>query len=278
MKSHEFLASIPSSEIYRIIDCLPSDTISKSKTEKVGFLEMDFTERNKQVFELLGKVPELSKHVFDLIEQAGCGIGIGKYDEDRTIYSQSTLFNSDLAAASAASTSSSALSTTTNSDDKRRTIHLGIDVFVQSETQIFAPFDSVVHSFQNNANDGDYGPTIILSHQIERSGLTLSFYTLYGHLSLESIQNLQIGQCISQGTPFCRVGDYPINGNWPAHLHFQIIAPDQPKSSAKDEKQQLLRPILDKWQGDFPGVASKLERQYYLDICPDPNLLLRLKK
>jgi hypothetical protein len=40
-----------------------------------------------------------------------------------------------------------------------------------------AALDGRVHSFQNNDSLGNYGPTIILEHQVE----DLTFYTLYGH-------------------------------------------------------------------------------------------------
>jgi murein DD-endopeptidase MepM/ murein hydrolase activator NlpD len=46
-----------------------------------------------------------------------------------------------------------------------------------------------VHSFNYNTGLGDYGPTIILEHKIEDH----KFYTLYGHLSLESIDGIEIG-------------------------------------------------------------------------------------
>ena len=79
--------------------------------------------------------------------------------------------------------------------------------------------NAVVHSFKNNMNHGDYGPTIILEHKI--TGVT--FYTLYGHLSLKSIQNLEIGKRFKQGEKIATLGDASINGDYPPHLHFQII-------------------------------------------------------
>ncbi len=153
--------------------------------------------------------------------------GIGRYNEDRIIYRQS-------------------LSLT-------RSVHLGMDVFVTPGTPVFAPLTGKVHSFQDNDARGDYGPTIILEHQIE--GCT--FYTLYGHLTRDSL-NLEVGQVISQGEEFASIGNYPVNGNWPPHLHFQIITDMLGRS------------------GDFPGVCALSEREYWLSICPDPNLILRL--
>ena len=54
------------------------------------------------------------------------------------------------------------------------------------------------------------------------------------------------------------LGDATINGDYAPHLHFQII---------KDIAENT---------GDYPGVCSKNKRNYYLDNCPDPNLLLKI--
>ncbi len=50
---------------------------------------------------------------------------------------------------------------------EQRNIHLGLDLWAPVETPVTAVLNGRVHSFQNNMNSGDYGPTIILSHQIE---------------------------------------------------------------------------------------------------------------
>ena len=87
-------------------------------------------------------------------------IAFGGYLEPRSIYNRSNYFNSK-----------SAL--------EARNIHLGIDLWCAAETPVLAAFDGVVHSFKDNTNHGDYGPTIILKHCIDN----VEFYTLYGHLS-----------------------------------------------------------------------------------------------
>ena len=76
-----------------------------------------------------------------------------------------------------------------------------------------------VPSFAFNNNYGDYGVTIILQHQLK----TINFYTLYGHLSIKDIAHLRTGQFISRGENFAHFGPPEENGNWPAHLHFQLI-------------------------------------------------------
>jgi murein DD-endopeptidase MepM/ murein hydrolase activator NlpD len=139
-------------------------------------------------------------------------------------------------------------------EEEMRCIHLGIDLWVAAGTEIFAPLDGEVHSFKFNDIPFDYGPTIILKHDV--SGET--FYTLYGHLNLDSLEMLAIGKVIKQGQCFARVGHSDVNGGWPPHLHFQII---------KD---------MFGWHGDFPGATSEKEREIYLRNSPNPALLLNL--
>jgi 4-aminobutyrate aminotransferase-like enzyme len=75
-------------------------------------------------------------------------------------------------------------------------------------------------------------------------------------LSKESIAKLFIGQPVSRGEAFAKIGRTAENGGWPPHLHFQIIA-------------DLLE-----LNENFPGVARASERAIWTDLCPDPNLLL----
>ena len=84
------------------------------------------------------------------------------------------------------------------------------------------------------------------------------FYTLYGHLSLESISGLKVGQVFCQGQKIGDLGTSKINGDYPPHLHFQII---------KD---------MQTYSGDYPGVCSPLDVEFYSANCPDPNVLLKI--
>ena len=108
--------------------------------------------------------------------------------------------------------------------------------------------------FKNNTNFGDYGPTIILMHHF--SGV--KFYTLYGHLSMASIENLKVGQEFKKGEKIATLGDVSVNGDYPPHLHFQII---------KD---------IQDFKGDYPGVCSKKDLEFYAANCPNPDMLLML--
>lgn len=162
-------------------------------------------------------------------------IGFGGYNETRNIYQRSTHFNK-------------------MEPDNERNIHLGVDLWAPAGTVVYTPLNGIVHSFKNNTHYGDYGPTIILKHIIQNH----TFYTLYGHLSLKSIAGLKVGMAFQQGDLLGDLGDAKINGDYPPHLHFQII---------KD---------IQEYKGDYPGVCSKKDLDFYLKNCPDPNILLKL--
>ena len=134
----------------------------------------------------------------------------------------------------------------------QRTIHLGIDFWTPSGTAVRAPFDGIVHSFNNNSKVADYGPTIILEHHLNSK----HFYTLYGHLNTASIKNIEVGLPVQKGSVFCHLGDASVNGDYAPHLHFQII---------KD---------MQSFKGDYPGVCSQSALEYYRNNCPDPGLFL----
>lgn len=136
--------------------------------------------------------------------------------------------------------------------DQRRNIHIGTDFWCEKGSVISCPFDGIVHSFKNNDNYGDYGPTIILKH-FERN---TAFYALYGHLSIESIKNLKVGSVFSKGDDLAKIGGYEENGNYAPHLHFQVMLD------------------LGDHMGDYPGVISHEELDYYSSNCLDPEIIL----
>ena len=179
-----------------------------------------------------------SAWVNKLLMQHNAAYAIGGYDENRKIYSRSNMFDSKQA------------------DEEPRRLHLGMDIWGKCNTPVMAPLTGVVHSFAFNNNFGDYGATILLSHYLNG----FSFHTLYGHLSLNSIKNLQEGASIRQGETFAEFGMQFENGNWPPHLHFQIIVD------------------LQDWNGDYPGVCKLSEREKYLANCPDPDLVLQMSR
>jgi len=171
--------------------------------------------------------------------EANAAVAVGRYDEPRPVYS-SPLF-----------------SASSNPTDERRTIHLGTDLFVSPGTPVSAPFDATIHSFADNQATLDYGPVVILKH---RTGDDLEFFSLYGHLSRESLSLLRVGNPIARGQAFARVGTAEENGGWTPHLHFQLILD-----------------LLD-LSTDFPGVAFPSHRDVFTSLSPDPNLILGIPK
>ena len=197
-------------------------------------LLMDFTAANTELTDdILTDTNRFMQYSNNKLESAGARYGIGGYNEHRSVYSRSKVFDAP------------------NGGEPRR-LHLGIDIWGKPYTKVMAPLDAIVHSFAFNNAYGDYGATIILTHNLGG----VSFYTLYGHLSLNSIKNMQEGDMVRKGDVFCEFGIPFENGQWPPHLHFQVI---------KD---------MEGMKGDYPGVCRFSEGEKYLSNCPDPDLIL----
>ena len=162
-------------------------------------------------------------------------VAFGGYNEVRNLYKRSTIFNA--------------------SSTEERNTHIGLDLWIKAGTPILAALDGFIHSYNNNVGLGNYGPTIILEHEIKGP----KFYTLYGHLSVESINSIKVGTILKKGQQIATLGNAAVNGDYAPHLHFQII---------KEITNHL---------GDYPGVCSKKDLKFYLENCPDPNLLLKIK-
>ena len=178
---------------------------------------------------------ELERYIKGYLDHRKAKIAYGGYLEQRGIYNRSDYFNK-------------------NNSDTERHIHLGLDFWVGAGTPVFSPLDGVVHSYKNNTNYGDYGPTIVLEHHFD----TLNFYTLYGHLSLQSLEHKYVGELVKKGQQMATLGTAMVNGDYPPHLHFQVIEDIQG------------------YYGDYPGVSSKMDLAFYKKNCPDPNILLKL--
>lgn len=166
-----------------------------SKRDKL--LTMDFTAANLELTdELIGDTNAFDAYINTKLKHFT--YGIGGYDELRTMYARSLVF-----------------------DDKQepRRLHLGVDVWGPAGTPVSAPLGGTVHSFAFNDNYGDYGATIILQHQLD----SFAFNTLYGHLSLDDLAGMREGLYISRGQVFAHYGKPQENGHWPPHLHFQIV-------------------------------------------------------
>ena len=141
-----------------------------------------------------------------------------------------------------------------NQGTQQRTIHLGIDFWLPSRTPVHALFDGEIAFAINNQGDKEYGGLVVVKHQMG----TIEFFTLYGHLSPDSVLNHKKGDLISKGQLIGLLGNQHENGNWVPHLHFQIMLS-----------------ILG-YQNDFPGVGCSSEIFFWKSICPNPNALFQV--
>lgn len=202
--------------------------------DQKDFTAIDLSENNPELLKLeVASSEAFSVFIIEFLKNRNAKAAFGGYNELRTLYKRSYLFHNP---------------------EINRNIHIGLDVWAPAYTDILTPLDGKIHSFKDNASFGDYGPTIILEHEIEGR----KFFTLYGHLSRASLEDLVIGSTFKAGEKIAELGDLHENGDYAPHLHFQIM-------------EELMGKV-----GDFPGVTSKNELETYLQNCPDPNLLLKI--
>ena len=168
------------------------------------------------------------------LQKKNAKVAFGGYLENRNLYKRSSVFKDDIF--------------------NERNIHIGLDLWIKAGTAVLAALDGKIHSFKNNTSLGDYGPTIILEHDIE----DVKFYTLYGHLSEESLNNLFVGKSFIKGEKIATLGNFPINGDYTPHLHFQIIK------------------NTENYSGDYLGVCNIKDLDFYKENCPNPNILLKI--
>ncbi len=142
-----------------------------------------------------------------------------------------------------------------------RDLHVGIDIGGPAGTEIHSFYEGKIHSFGINAEDGSYGPTIIIEYQLswppspQNDHPVRPVWVLYGHLSTDSLDGLESGMPVSKGQIVARMGKKSENGGWEPHVHFQIslIEPTKP---------------------DLPGVVRRSDREQALHDYPDPRLVL----
>lgn len=239
-----------------------------------GLFMFDFTEHNTSLSPAaIANTDQFATWINHTLHQHHARYGIGGYGENRTLYARSAHFDQPVTAAlqpvglgqaagqvalgaraGSEAPRTGSVSTAEVTDTEPRRLHLGVDIWGPAGTKVMAPLDGILHSFAFNNNDSDYGATIILTHNLDGT----PFHTLYGHLSLNSLKNLYEGQKVTKGEVIAEFGMRFENGNWPPHLHFQLIADMQG------------------WKGDYPGVCRFSERMQWLANCPDPNIILKM--
>jgi 4-aminobutyrate aminotransferase-like enzyme/Ser/Thr protein kinase RdoA (MazF antagonist) len=163
--------------------------------------------------------------------------GLGRYLEPRMIYTADQFGASEAFSA------------------ERRTLHLGVDFMGPVGTPVHAVLPGRVHILEYLPADLDYGYLVVLEHTTDDGD---TFYTLYGHLSDESMCTLKVGQRVKLGQRIGSFGAPDVNGKWPSHLHFQIILD-----------------LIDMGR-DFPGVGYVSQQRVWASLSPDPNIVLRM--
>lgn len=143
-----------------------------------------------------------------------------------------------------------------NKGRESRTIHAGIDFWLPAETPVHAILDGEVVTVANKKGNKDYGGLIILKHKVNN----FEFYTLYGHFNPKETLKHKVGDTIKKGECIALLGDFPENGSWVPHSHFQIMLS-----------------TLD-YEDDFPGVVYYNQLVIWKSICMDPNYLFKLKE
>ena len=179
----------------------------------------------------------LTRHLLNAMQSAGVRVGVGQYDEAHLPYETPDSVSGDVQA------------------DERRTVHLGVDLFADAGTAVFAPLAGTVHAFTGDTLSHDHGPVIILQHRTD-DGHT--FFTLYGRLSGASLEGVRVGRNVARAQQLATIGSPAENGGRTPHLHFQLIS-------------DLLD--LDR---DFPASCRPSRREVWTDFSLDPNLILRI--
>lgn len=228
-----------------------SDTLVDWLKEHAGdigcIVEPDLKMGNVPIFDLsvgsseLGNLLEsdgTGQKLYARMQAAHSPIGIGRYNEARLLHTSIERFVEG------------------NDGPQWPTIHLGLDLFMAAGSPVYAPLAGIVHSLSSNDEAPGYVPTLVLQHTVAHG--TLTFYTLYGNLSLDSLDSLYTGMPVEKGAQIAHISDYPSHDGLPSHLHFQLISD-----------------MLDR-QDSFPAFALPDERDVWLSLSPDPNLIARI--
>lgn len=222
-------------DLLEILKSTESAKVISNDIDYAYYVPLDLSVANANLAsQKLDTAKDYEHYIQDYLEKNQAKIAFGGYKEHRNLYQRSTVFK--------------------NHDSDERNIHIALDLWINEPAPIYAALDGIIHSFQNNDALGDYGPTLILKHHVGN----FTFHTLYGHLSLDSLEEKKIGNFVKKGQQIANLGLPPINGDYAPHLHFQIIIDMENK------------------MGDYPGVCNQKRLAFYLENCPDPNLLLKI--
>jgi 4-aminobutyrate aminotransferase-like enzyme/Ser/Thr protein kinase RdoA (MazF antagonist) len=127
----------------------------------------------------------------------------------------------------------------TNSAAEPGTVHLGVDVFAPAGTPVRAPFEGVIERIEGNRLCLRHGPGL--------------------RVVLGRIQpSVRAGERVARGQTLGAVAEAATGEPLPAHLHCQLDlrGPGEPAGPP------------------LPALIPPGEREVWLSLCPDPNLVL----
>lgn len=177
-----------------------------------------------------------ARAISEELARTGSSLGIGRHDEVRWVPDSATSVGGEA------------------SDVELRTVHIGMDVFIGAGAVVHAPLDGEVLTVSGVVDSRpDRGAQLILAHKPDGQ---VEFFTLYRHLSPESVAGLSAGQAVARGTAIGRVAPVGVGHGHLPHLHFQLV----------DDLLDL--------GTDFPGMVRVAERATWNSISPDPGLVL----
>ncbi|MDY0873880.1 aminotransferase class III-fold pyridoxal phosphate-dependent enzyme [Dongia rigui] len=159
-------------------------------------------------------------------------IGIGRYAEDRGIYDHPEAPR----------------------EANPRKIHHAIDIFLPAGSKVLCPYPGTVADIGNDTERHGFGGILILRHETDAG---VPFWTFYGHLAPAGLAGWKPGQVVAQGTLIGTLASEAENGDWPPHLHFQLMT------------------HLMGWEAlDVIGISWASQWELWREICLDPNIIL----
>lgn len=176
--------------------------------------------------------PRSAEYISEQQALVDSDVAVGRYGEDRDVYTDDAF-----------------------TTGKARTVHLGLDLFRPEGSPVYAAYDGVVEAYEDRSTHLDYGPVVILRHETTEG---IPFWSLYGHLSRESMKQWRVGNQVMAGDEIATMGSPEENVGWPPHVHLQFFTD-----------------LCDMGTG-VPGVANRDEISIWRSICPNPNLALGL--
>ncbi|MFZ9004969.1 MAG: peptidoglycan DD-metalloendopeptidase family protein, partial [Robiginitalea sp.] len=198
-----------------------------------AYRKVDLSVTNSRLGDALSGVSRCQAFLAAFLREENGQVAWGGYLEKRELYRDFKQFNP--------------------AGGQAREYHLGVDFWAGAGTGVYAPWDGTVHSWAHRTSPGDYGPVILFEHRLDN----VTVYSLFGHLSIASLQGLYEGKPIRRGDLIGHLGSSGENGGYAPHLHFQLMY------------------HLQDFRGDYPGVCTLSDLLFFSENCPDPIQMLR---